>query len=63
MRSFILGPAVKGLCRAQAFIKGDAGGGGKVQRPGSGGDGDVIGGMGISLQNFTRQPFGLGSEN
>ena len=62
MRSFILRPAVKGLCRAQAFIKSDAGGGGKVQRPGIGGDGNVIGGMGISLQNVFRQPFGFRSE-
>ncbi len=50
---------MEGLCLAQAFIQSYTGGGGKVQRPGIGGDGNVIGDMGISLQNFLRQPFGL----
>jgi hypothetical protein len=34
--SFLLRPAVKGFCLAQAFIKGNAGGGREVQRPGVG---------------------------
>ena len=62
MNLLLLMPAMKWLCPAQTFIKSDSGGGGEIQRPGIGGDGNVIGGIGISLQNVFRQSFGFRSE-